>query len=56
MISIESFERIRELINRIVDLKEQLAGAFNENKEMYSGIQNAIKVDGLSSIITEFSN
>ena len=56
MISIESFERIRELINRIVDLKEQLAGAFNENREMYSGIQSAIKVDGLSSIITEFSN
>ena len=56
MISIESFERIRELINRIVDLKEQLAGAFNENREMYSGIQSVIKVDGLSSIITEFSN
>lgn len=56
MISIESFERIRELINRIVDLKEQLAGAFNENREMYSGIQSVIKVDSLSSIITDFSN
>ena len=56
MISIEDFNRARELLNRIVDLKEQLAPAFAENREKYTLISGDVNSSGLSKIIQDFSN
>ena len=55
MISIESFTRARELVNRIDNIDAQITRSFTENERTYESISEIINIDNISTIINNFS-
>lgn len=54
MISIESFTRARELVNRIDNIDAQITRSFIENERTYESISEIINIDNISTIINNF--
>ncbi len=54
MISIESFTRARELVNRIDNIDAQITRSFTENERTYESISEIINIDNISTIINNF--
>ncbi len=53
-VSIQDFERIQELLNRIDSLIGDVSIDFQTNSRSYESISKDINVDGISTIIKEF--
>lgn len=55
MISVESFTRARELVNRIDNLDAQIKSSLTKNENLYSSIGGIVNIDNISKIINDFS-
>lgn len=54
-VEITSFERVRELIHRIGELKEELNTSLANNSSYYASIKGVFNVSGISEIVDAFT-
>lgn len=54
-INIESFERARELVNRISNMKAELSSSTQKNRSAFTTLSNNINITNVSQLLGDFS-